>query len=155
LEFFEIVETLKRCDLFCQLDDKEIASIAEFCLIDKYDPGETIFQQGDQGSKIYIVSEGQVFLERTIDMGHRKAKATISVLGRGKALGCWSTIVGEPHTLMCSAKCYKPTKVISIEGPILRKALLTDFKAGFKVMERLVRILWDRVQGAYGAMENL
>lgn len=155
MESFIIAETLQGCDLFCQLSEEEIRSIAEFCRIETYDAGDTIFRQGEQGGKVYVVSEGQVFLERTIDLGPRKARVTISVLGRGRALGCWSTLVGESHIFMCSGICYRPTKVVSIEGSELREALLTDFRAGFKVMERLVKILRDRIKGAYGAMENL
>jgi hypothetical protein len=94
-------------------------------------------------------------LERAIDVGTRKGSAIITILGRGKALGSWSTLIGETHTLGSSAVCRKPTKVIVIKGPALREMMLDNFQLGFKVLERLCFILRNRIRGAYGAMENI
>ena len=79
----------------------------------------------------------------------------ISLLSKGRALGCWSTLLGEAHPLMSSAICKKHTKVVAIRGPALREMMLSNFHLGFKVMERLCSILRDTLQGAYGAMEKI
>ncbi len=151
----EVITILKTCELFHPLSDAEIASIAPLCRVKRYNAGDVLFRQGERGQEIYVVSEGQVLLERTMDLGAREAKVAVSLLGRGKALGCWAALLGEPHVLMCSAICRKPTQLVSMDAPELRDALMRNLAAGFKVMERLVRILRERIQGAYGAMENL
>lgn len=150
-----VAETLANCELFAPLSAEEIACIEGLCQVEKYQAGETIFCQGDRCDKIFVVSDGQVLLERTLDLGGRKAKVPIAVLGPGRALGCWAAILGECHVLMCSAICQRPTRVISMGATELRGALLKDLAMGFKVMERLVLLLRERIQGAYGAMENL
>jgi CRP/FNR family cyclic AMP-dependent transcriptional regulator len=151
----EIVDVLGNCELFRGLNRDEIEKIARLAHIEMYEAGENILNQGDFGDRLYIIAEGHVFLERSIDLGTRKGNAIISLLGRGRALGCWSTLLGEAHALLSSAICRKPTKVVVIKGLAIREMMLDNFQLGFKVLERLCFILRDRIQGAYGAMENI
>jgi CRP/FNR family cyclic AMP-dependent transcriptional regulator len=151
----EIVAVLSNCELFRGLDSEEIKKIAGLGTIESYEAGENILNQGDFGENLYIIAEGHVFLERALDLGARKGSAIITILGRGKALGCWSTLLGETHTLGSSAICRKPTKIIVIKGPALRDMMLDNFQLGFKILERLCFILRNRIRGAYGAMENI
>lgn len=151
----EIMPVLERCDLFRGLDSKEIEKIATLCRFETYEAGESILNQGDFGDTLYIIEEGRVFLERAIDLGTRKGNVIIGLLGSGRALGCWSTLLGQAHTLMASATCRKSTRVIVFEGFALREMMLSNPQLGFKVLERLCFILRDRIQGAYGALENI
>lgn len=151
----EIVDVLENCELFRGLNKDEIEKIAGLGHVETYEAGENIINQGDLGDKLYIIAEGHVFLERAIDLGTRKGSAIITILGRGKALGSWSTLLGETHTLGSSAICRKPTKVVVIKGPALRELMLDNFQLGFKVLEGLCFILRNRIRGAYGAMENI
>ncbi len=151
----EIMDVLDNCELFRGLNKDEIEKIAGLGHIETYEAGENIINQGDFGEKLYIIAEGHVFLERAIDLGTRKGSAIITILGKGKALGSWSTLLGETHTLGSSAICRKPTKVVVIKGPALRELMLDNFQLGFKVLEGLCFILRNRIRGAYGAMENI
>lgn len=123
--------------------------------MEAYAAGDYIFRQGDMGDRIYIVAEGHVFLERSLDLGTRKGSAVIGMLSKGKVFGCWSALLSEKHTLMSSAICRKPTKVLVIKGPDLRQMMLDNDKFGFNVLERLCFLLVDRLRGAYGAMEEI
>jgi len=151
----EIADVLENCEFFRGLNKDEIEKIASLGHVEMYEAGESIFSQGDFGDRLFIVADGHVFLERSIDLGTRKGNAIISLLGKGRALGCWSTLLGEAHNLMSSAICRKPTRVVVINGPALREMMLDNSQLGFKVLERLCFVLRDRIQGAYGAMENI
>ena len=120
-----------------------------------YEAGEKILNEGEFHDELYIIADGHVFLERSIDLGTRKGNVTIGLLGRGKAFGCWSTLLVEDYPLMSSAICKKHTKVVVMRSPALREMMLSDFHLGFKVMERLCSILRDTLQDAYGAMEKI
>ena len=150
-----ITEALLQCELFGKLTEAEVQPIAALCQVEQYEIGETIFTQGDRGSKIYIIKDGQVTLERSVDLGDRKAKVRITTLGRGRAFGCWLALLGDPHNVMSSAVCNKKTEVISVEGPASRRALINNPSVGFKIMESLAHMLGDRLRGVYGAMEKL
>ena len=151
----EISDFLERCELFSGLNKNEVKKIAGLGHLETYEAGENILNQGDFGENLYIIAEGMVVLERAIDLGTRRGSAVIGILGRGRALGCWSTLLGEPHTYMSSAKCRKPTKAVVIKGQALREMMLGNLQLGFKVLERLCFILRDRIHGAFGAMENV
>ena len=151
----KIMDVLENCDLFRGLNRKEIEKIATLCHFEAYEQGDSILNQGDFGDTLYIIEEGHVFLERSVDLGTRKGNVIIGLLGKGRALGCWSTLLGQAHALMASTRCRRSTRVIAFKGLVLREMMLSDPRLGFKVLERLCFILRDRIQGAYGALENI
>ena len=151
----DLSECLLQCELFSGLSRQEVENIASLGHLKTYQAGENILSQGDLGENLYIIAEGTVVLERSVDLATRRGRAVIGLLGRGRALGCWSTLLGERHTLMSSARCRKPTTAVVIKGLALRELMLGDLELGFKVLERLCFILRDRIQSAFGAMENV
>lgn len=155
MERSEIQQVLESCEFFKELEASDIQNIASLCQSDVYGPGDYLFRQGDFGDRIYIIADGQVILEREVDLGTRKGNAIIALLGKGRVLGCWSTILAEPHNLMSSALCQKETRVISLKGAALRAMMLQNKLLGFDILEKLCFLLRDRIQGAYGAMEKI
>jgi CRP/FNR family cyclic AMP-dependent transcriptional regulator len=155
MEFDEMERTLGECEFFSGLAQEYLKKISELCRSQTYEAGETVFRQGDFGEHLYAVAEGQVVLERSMELGKKKGSVVISTLGRGRILGCWSTLLGEPHILMCSAVCEKPSTVLRLSGAQLRKIMQKDTNLGYAVMEKLSFLLRDRVQSAYGALERI
>lgn len=155
MERSDIQGILERCELFNGLGRNDVEQIARFCQERNYDSGEYLFRQGDFGEYLYIIAEGHAVLERTIALGTKEGRVSIGVFGRGRVLGCWSTLLGEPHHHMSSALCTKPTHVLMMRGSELRKMMLGNPQFGFTVLERLCVSLKERIQGAYGAMERI
>lgn len=155
MEYAEIEAALASSEFFKGLEKTDIEKLVEICRPETREAGEHIFCQGDFGEDLYIIVGGQVFLERSIDLGNRQGSVTIGVLGRGRLLGCWSTLLGDPHILMSSARCQTPTRLLALKGAALRKMMLENNAFGFNVMERFCFLLRDRVQAAYGAMEKI
>ncbi len=151
----KILEIIESCEFFKGLDCGLFEQIADICEIREYQPEDIIFSQGDFGEHLYIVAEGHLLLERSMDLGPRSGNAVIGVLGKGRVLGCWSTLLDEPHNLMSSAVCRKPTTVLRLRGSDLRVMMVENPDLGFCLLERLCFLLRDRIQGAYGAMERL
>ena len=151
----DIEQTLENCEFFKGLKKIDIKKIAGLCRVSEYKGGEYIFQQGDFGEYLYIIVGGHVFLERSVDLDSRKGNVIIDSLGKGRVLGCWSTLLGEPHYLMSSGCCRKPTKILVLNGDDLRQLMLANTSFGLNVMERLCFLLRDRIQAAYGAMEKI
>lgn len=151
----EIEQVLRGCELFRGLGQKEIEAIAGLCRTERYHAGDAVFRQGDFGERLYVIVEGQVFLDRSTDLGGRVGSVRIGMLGKGRALGCWSTLLDDAHHLMSSAVCHRPTSLLAIQGPELRKIMVEDKGLGFNILEKLCFILRDRIHGAYGAMEKI
>jgi len=151
----EVGQVIERCEFFRGLDRKHLNEIVALCQVRTYEPGECVFSQGDFGEQLYIIAEGHIFLERSMDLGMRKGNAVIGVLGKGRVLGCWSTLLGEPHNLMSSAICQKPTRLVVIKGTDLRDMMVSNSELGFNLLEKLCFLLKDRIQGTLGAMEKI
>ena len=151
----EIQGVLESCEFFKGFEKSNIEKIADLSRLEFYEAGDYVFRQGDFGDCIYIIAEGQVVLERSVDLGARKGSAVIGMLGKGRVFGCWSTLLDEPHNLMSSVHCVKPARLLVITGADLREMMLHNTSLGFNVLERLCFLLRDRIQGAYGAMEKI
>ena len=155
MERSEIISLLESCEFFKGMQQDDLEEMANLWSVEDYAAGDHIFRQGALGDRIYIVAKGNVFLERSLDLGMRKGTASIGMLSKGKVFGCWSSLLNEEHTLMSSALCRKPTTVLSVNGSELRKIMLHDNVLGFKLLERFCLLLRDRLKGAYEAMEEL
>ncbi len=152
----EIVEGLRASELFALLNEEEIRlltdSLAHACHIARYKAGDHIFDQGEHSASLYIIADGQVLLQRSLNLGNRTATLPLGILGKGRAMG-WSSLLYGPRYLTASAICQKSTQVISIEGSSLRSALEKAPEIGFRVMDRLACMLGERLRAAYNTME--
>ena len=155
MESAEIEEILAGCELFKGLGQSEIRNITKICRVNTYDKGALVYQQGDFGENIYIIANGQVVLEKTIDMESRQGRVVIATLGRGRVFGCWSTLLDEAHIMMLRTFCQTPATILVLKGAELRKDMVSDARFGFNVLERLCFLLRERIQSAYGAMEKM
>jgi len=151
----ERVKCLRGCALFMDLSDEQIRKMATQFHAETYEAGEAVFRQGEVGHKIYVVSKGQVSLERTVNLGGRQANVTVSLLGRGRLVGCWACLLGEYRHLTESAVCRKKTQVISAEGVELRDFLDGDPQLETVLLHRLCIMLGDKIQDAYSAWDFL
>jgi CRP-like cAMP-binding protein len=154
-----IIETLRKCELFSCLAEEELNAIASMGSIEVYDAGDEIFQQGNVGTRLYVLSEGHISLYRKMELG-KSQRGTIPVYEarerpRRRLLGGWAGLVGERHVQMCTARCNSPSKVISIPTEDLRTFLQRDPAIRVKFMETLVLLLKDRLESSYSAMETL
>ena len=152
----EIIEGLRSCELFALLSQEEIealtTSLATACEMEAYEAGEHIFEQGGHSARLYIIADGQVLLQRSVNLGDRTAMWPLGLLGKGRAMG-WSSLLYGPRYVTASAVCRKPTQVVSIEGTVLRSVLEKQTGIGFRVMDRLACMLGERLRTAYNTMD--
>ena len=155
----KVAEILKKCELFDELSDRDLQPIVDLGRIEKFKAGDIILEQGSLGTKIYILSKGQVSLERRAELtGSRSATVTVFVLKESpnrRLMGCWSSLVGELHVQMCSAVCDKPTEVVAMPCSELRALIVQNSAIRIKILEKLVLLLRDRIDSSYGAFETL
>ena len=150
----DIIQVLQGSRFFRNLAEESIRKVASLCRMQTYETGESIFKQGGHGEHLYIIAEGQVHLERSMNVGNRKGRVLIDTLGNGRTLGCWSALLGERHVLMSTANCQKKTTLLVLTGRDLRRLMTENTQFGFDMMERLCFLLRDRIQAAYGAMDR-
>ena len=155
----EVIGVLRKCGVFAKLSDAELQSIARLGKIEKFKAGDTIYSQGSVGTQLFVLSEGQVSLERMIDLGGKR-KATVPVFIQRESafrrlMGNWPALVGVEHVQMCTAKCQKPTTVISMASSELNEVISREPATKVKILEKLVLLLRDRIATSYESMEAM
>ena len=87
----EIIEGLRTCELFDLLTETEMqiltTSIADAWEMKTCKAGDHMFDQGELSSRLYVIVSGQVLLQRSVDMGAKKATWPLGLLGKGRAMG--------------------------------------------------------------------
>jgi len=152
----DVVRSLKTCELFGSLSEEEMqvltGQLGAACEIETYNAGEHVFDQGQLSSKLYVITSGQVLLERSVNMGRKSGTWPLGLLGHGRAMG-WSALLYGPRYATASAICQKPSEITAVEGAALRSVLEHRPEIGFKVMDRLACMLGERLKAAYNTME--
>jgi putative ABC transport system ATP-binding protein len=99
-----ICEFLKGVDTFKSLTPAELTNIAEKVTRRHYEPGEVVIRQGDEGDELFLISEGEVEVDRE---GHEVAR-----LGPSEFFGELALISGEPRNATVVATAPLDTYVL-------------------------------------------
>jgi len=75
---------LKQAAIFADLDEGELARVAEVCQEQKFVSAKTIFKEGEKGNRLYIISDGDVRISRQIPGSGEEA---LAVLKKGAIFG--------------------------------------------------------------------
>jgi len=110
-----------------------------------------IFSQGGPAENLYILLEGEVTLGI-------KAKGEVDITAysvgkKGETFGLSSLI--KPYRNNVSATCNKKTKVLSIDGEVLRKLMKQNSKVGIEIMEGVAEIYYKRLNITRALITNL
>jgi len=153
----EVIGVLRKCGVFAGLSDAELDAIAKLGKIEKFRGGETIYRRGRMGTQLFVLCEGQVRLGGTIDIGgKRKANVPVFIQRESpfrRLMGNWPALIGEEHVQMCTAKCQKPTTVISIASSKLDDVISRNPEMKVKILEKLILLLRDRLATSYESMD--
>jgi CRP/FNR family cyclic AMP-dependent transcriptional regulator len=90
-----IVESLRRCALFRDVDEKALRVVATQLRRRRFRRNEVIFHQGDPGDSLHVVSSGTVKIVLPSAEGE---EAIIATLRPGDFFGELSLLDGAPHS---------------------------------------------------------
>lgn len=106
-----------------------------------FQPGETIFREGDPANRFYLILSGKVALEAYAGDGER---VLIQTIEPGDALG-WSWLF-PPYYWQFDARALEPTKAIFFYATPLREECEADHDLGYELMKRMAGIMLKRLQ---------
>lgn len=107
-----------------------------------FNPGETIFHEGDPANRFYLLKTGKVSLES----GEAEASTVVQTIGAGDVLG-WSWLF-PPHYWRFDARALEPTRGIFIYGSRLRELCEDDHDLGYEIMKRTATVVIKRLIAA-------
>jgi putative ABC transport system ATP-binding protein len=125
-----ICEFLKGVEAFKNLTPNELTNVAEHMTRRQYMPGEVIIREGDVGEEFFLISDGEVQIER---QGNEIAR-----LGSGEFFGELALLTGEPRNADVVAA--KPVDAYVLGKPEFDAAI----EASQSFREQLRRVYFQR-----------
>jgi CRP/FNR family cyclic AMP-dependent transcriptional regulator len=130
------VDELRSCELFADLNDRELERIAAIAYKEAYGPGDLIFIERAQARRLFILFKGRVQV-------HIQLRSVLE-MEPGRVFG-WSSLVKQ-RRVTASARALEPVTVIAIEGDDLNALFDRDAHLGFVVMKQLAEVIASRLR---------
>ncbi len=142
-------ESLRRSPMFLGLSEAALARIAAMGQERTYGPGQYIFREGEASTELYVLRDGRVALEMSLQIGRADVsgrKAFIAVMGPSDCFG-WSALV-PPHHFTMSAVAVQQSTVLAIDGPALQALIADEPQVGVLLLDRLNQVISNRLTEA-------
>ena len=133
---------LRNVPLFKDLDDRELAEVAELCREEKFVSGTYVFREGEAGNRLYLITEGEVRISRDVPGSGEEALAVLKA----------GAVFGE---MAVFDRCERSTHAISNGGT----TVLTIARADFEILldlnrELAYKVLWSVTRLLSGRLRN-
>jgi len=96
---------------------------------ERFEAGETIFEQGDFGDRFYVIREGEVEV--------LKDGVPLAVLGRGESFGEMALLSSAPR--MATVRAKKATELTAISRGSFKRLMESFPQLGEEISERIAR----------------
>jgi len=144
-------EWLKKTELFENLNESHLNVILSRSSVESLTEGKTIFRQGEEANRLYVLIQGAVDLtakaQEQIDFMTSKIEREGAVFGTASLM--------EPFRYNVSATCLKPSKVLVIDASFIQKMMEEDPKMGMEMMKKLASIYFNRLNDLRSGVSNL
>src|SRR5687768_17086972 len=87
---------LRDADLFQNQPDEVLKAVLAQGRLEEFGPGAMVFQQGQEGDRLYIVKSGVLEILASPESGSEAAP--VAYLGPGEVLGELALLTGSPRT---------------------------------------------------------
>jgi CRP/FNR family cyclic AMP-dependent transcriptional regulator len=137
----DVAELLKKVAIFHDLDDEELAQVADVCKEEKFVSGEYIFHEGEHGNRLYLIVEGEVRISRDVPGSGEEA---LAILKPGALFG--EMAVFDRSERSTHAISNGGTTALTITRPDFEMLLDFNRELAYKVLWACVRLLSGRLR---------
>lgn len=141
-----VQEILARAGIFQGVDPEAVADLISDMESVRYPRGTTIFEEGDPGDRLYIITAGKVKLARHAPDGRENL---LSVMGASDMFGELSIFDPGPRT--SSAVCVTDVQAATMTSEMLRK-WVDDYPS---ISQQLLRVLARRLRRTNSNLADL
>lgn len=124
------------------LSRKELMTLATFSKEKRFPAGSSIFQEGDEGTEMYIVLEGRAMISKYIPGAGEEA---LAILERGDFFGEMALIDGTPRSADAQAHG-APLTVLALDEATVQEILSMDAAASLEFLQLLCRLVTHRLR---------
>lgn len=124
------------------LSSKELTTLATFSKELRFESGDSLFSEGDEGQEMYVVLEGKVVISKYIPGAGEEA---LAILERGDFFGEMSLIDGDPRS--ADARAHGgPLTVLALDQATIQEMLVLDPQASLDFLRLLCRLVAKRLR---------
>ncbi|MCO8171201.1 cyclic nucleotide-binding domain-containing protein [Pseudomonas sp. 21LCFQ02] len=135
------------CGLFDSVSSSELASVAGYFSITEFDKDQVIFNEGDPGTFMCIIDQGNVVVRKLNPDGQA---VDIASLRRGRALGEMAVLDGERRSASCIAASH--CQLLTLGRDSLDKMIDEAPKIAAKIIRALAISLSRRLRMVDGQL---
>lgn len=125
-----------------RLSNMEINFLASLSKAKKYKPNDVIFQEGDQGDRMFIILEGRVMISKVIPGAGEEA---LAFLGRGDFFGEMALIDQQPRSADAKADAGGAV-CLAIQRDVLEKILDIHKVSSIRLLKVLCALVAKRLR---------
>jgi CRP-like cAMP-binding protein len=134
---------LGKVPIFADLGARELTSLEELVHPRRYDPRETVFEEGDPGSGMYLVRTGHIqIFARQVDGSEEE----LALLGPGDFFG--ETTLAAPSPRTASARSLDHCELLGLFRADLLATTQKYPTVANKILMGLTRVISERLQAA-------
>jgi len=135
------LQLLKKTAIFADLDEGELARVAEICKEQTFEGGHFIFREAEPGNRFYIILKGEVRISRNIPGSGEEA---LAVLHAGSCFG--EMAVFDRSERSTDAIANGPVALITLSRPDFEILLDFNRELAYKILWSMVRLLSSRLR---------
>lgn len=145
----EKTELLKNVPIFKDLDEAEIAAVAEVCKEEKYESGVYVFREAEPGNRLYVIVTGEVRISRDVPGSGEEA---LAVLKTGALFGEMSVFDRSDRSThaISNGGC----TLLTITRPDFEMLLDFNRELAYKVLWACVRVLTTRLRSTNDSLRS-
>ena len=143
VEVVGLDELMKEHHFFDGFDKKALELMAGCARNETFRAGEYIFKSSSDATHFYIIRHGNVSVELPVP---GRGRITLQTVGEHETLG-WSWLV-PPYRWSADAKTISLVRAISLDAVCLRTKMEEDHELGYRIMQRFVPVLAERLHSA-------
>ncbi len=132
----EVVKLLARVPVFSTLELSDLERIAQLAVPRSFEPGQTVFREGDQSDTCYIVREGHARAVRSHADGRT---ITLATFGPGDIFG--ELAMFEDERRSATVEAIEPTSVVAVLGGDMRRLMSEHSEIAVRLVIALGRRL--------------
>ncbi len=140
---------LRNVPLFKDLDDRELAEVAEVCREEKFVSGAYVFREGEAGNRLYLITEGEVRISRDVPGSGEEA---LAVLKAGAVFG--EMAVFDRSERSTHAISNGGTTVLTIARADFEMLLDLNRELAYKVLWSVTRLLSGRLRNTNDSLRS-
>jgi len=145
-----IARFLGSVPVFAELREKDISFLESLVHLRRYAPQETVFEEGDPGSGMYIIRAGRVAI---FSRGSDRREEELATLGCGDFFG--ETTLTAPAPRSASARTLEGTELVGLFRADLLELAQKHPSVANRILLSLTRIVSERLQAAAHEIRRL